>query len=89
MRDFESQAWVRCEGNYHVVLIPKNGREVLYGKLAASTGQRDYVASRDLRGKRKLRPTYAVDYLPFSCSLNTFLAGSPRHRCGSLGVRLC
>ena len=38
MKDFESLAHVRWECKYHVVIIPKYRRKVLYGKLRAKIG---------------------------------------------------
>jgi len=39
MKDWRSQAHVRWECKYHVVILPKYRRKVLYGKLRRSIGQ--------------------------------------------------
>jgi hypothetical protein len=33
MKDWQSQVHVKWEGKYHVVIIPKYRREVLYGRI--------------------------------------------------------
>jgi putative transposase len=38
MEDWQSLAHVRCECKYHVVIIPKYRRKVLYGKMRKQVG---------------------------------------------------
>ena len=39
MKDWQSQAHVKWECKYHVVIVPKYRRKVMYGKLRHKTGQ--------------------------------------------------
>jgi len=39
MKDWRSQAHVKWECKYHVVIVPKYRRKVLYGKLRSSIGR--------------------------------------------------
>ena len=39
MKDFQSEAHVKWECKYHVVIIPKYRRKVLYGKIRRQVGE--------------------------------------------------
>ena len=40
MKDWQSQAHVKWECKYHVVIIPKYRRKILYGKIRKRVGER-------------------------------------------------
>ena len=55
MHDWESLAHVRWECKYHVVIIPKFRRKVLYGRLRRQVGRilRELCAQRGVEAHRR------------------------------------
>ena len=49
MKDWQSQAHVRWDCKYHVVILPKYRRKVLYGRIRRGVGQilRDLCRQKD------------------------------------------
>jgi putative transposase len=50
MKDWQSQAHVKWDCKYHVVILPKYRRKVLYGKMRRGIGQilRDLCRQKDI-----------------------------------------
>ena len=50
MKDWQSQAHVRWDCKYHVVILPKYRRKVLYGRIRRGVGQilRDLCRQKDI-----------------------------------------
>jgi putative transposase len=50
MKDWQSQAHVRWDCKYHVVILPKYRRQVLYGRVRRGVGQilRDLCRQKDI-----------------------------------------
>ena len=50
MKDWQSQAHVRWDCKYHVVILPKYRRKVLYGRMRRGVGQilRDLCRQKDI-----------------------------------------
>ena len=50
MKDWQSQAHVRWDCKYHVVILPKYRRKVLYGRVRRGVGQilRDLCRQKDI-----------------------------------------
>src|SRR4051795_1755436 len=50
MKEWQSQAHVRWDCKYHVVILPKSRRKVLYGKMRRGVGRilRDLCRQKDI-----------------------------------------
>src|SRR3954451_483825 len=50
MKEWQSQAHVRWDGKYHVVILPKYRRKVLYGRMRRGVGRilRDLCRQKDI-----------------------------------------
>jgi REP element-mobilizing transposase RayT len=59
MKDWQSQAHVRWDCKYHVVILPKSRREVLYGRMRRGVGQ----VLRDLCRRRRSWPNAGLHCL--------------------------
>ena len=68
MKDWQSRAHVKWDCKYHVVILPKYRRKVLYGRMRRGIGQilRDLCRQKDIefRGLKEGKS-------PVSCSLYT------------------
>ena len=69
MKDWQSQAHVKWECKYHVVIIPKYRRKVLYGKIRKRVGEilRELCQQRGielLEGKAMLDHVYMLLSVP-------------------------
>jgi len=64
MKDWQSQAHVKWDCKYHVVILPKYRRKVLYGRIRRGVGQilRDLCRQKDIKGTLFGRSFWARGY---------------------------